>query len=65
MAKLKTVKGVKERLKLTGRGKLVSARAGRRHLLAGKRAKTKRHLRRPQTLAKADTAKIKTLIPYA
>lgn len=64
MAKLKTVKGVKERLKVTGTGKLIGFRAGRRHLLAGKRAKIKRHLRRPQILAAVDARKIKPLIPY-
>ena len=65
MPKIKTVKGVKGRFKVTGRGKLVGFRAGRRHLLAGKRAKIKRHLRRPATLAKVDTRKIRALMPYA
>lgn len=64
MPKLKTVKGVKERLKLTGTGKLLGRRAGRRHLLAGKRAKIKRHLRRPQTVSRAETRAIRSLIPY-
>ncbi len=64
MPKLKTVKGVKGRFKVTGTGKLVGFRAGRRHLLAGKRAKTKRHLRRPTTLAAVDTRKIRALVPY-
>ena len=65
MPKIKTVKGVKARFKVTGRGKLVGFRAGRRHLLAGKRAKVKRHLRRPVTLASVDERKIHALIPYA
>ena len=65
MGKLKTVKGVKRRVKVTATGKLIGFRAGRRHLLSGKRAKTKRHLRRPQTLSSVDDRKIKTLIPYA
>ena len=64
MPKLKTVKGVKGRINVTGTGKLVGFRAGRRHLLAGKRAKIKRHLRRPQTLAQVDARKIRTLLPY-
>ncbi len=63
--KLKTVKGVKARLKVTGTGKLLGHRAGRRHLLHGKRAKLKRHLRRAQLVAFVDQRKIKTLIPYA
>ena len=65
MGKLKTVKGVKGRVKVTATGKLIGFRAGRRHLLSGKRAKTKRQLRRPQTLSSVDDRKIKTLIPYA
>lgn len=64
MAKLKTVKGVKGRLKVTGTGKLLGFRAGRRHLLAGKRAKIKRHLRKPRTLAAVDARTIRTLLPY-
>ena len=64
MPKLKTVKGVKGRLKVTGTGKLIGFRAGRRHLLAGKRAKIKRHLRQDQALAPVDARKIRSLIPY-
>ena len=64
MPKIKTVKGVKARFKVTGTGKLVGRRAGRRHLLGGKRAKTKRQLRRPQTLSERDTRKIRALVPY-
>ena len=65
MPKLKTVKGVKGRLKVTGTGKLLGYRAGKRHLLSGKRAKIKRQLRRPQTLARVDAKKVRTLLPYA
>ena len=65
MPKLKTVKGVKERLKVTGTGKLMGFRAGKRHLLSGERAKIKRQLRRPQILSPVDARKIKSLIPYA
>ncbi len=62
--KLKTVKGVKRRFKVTGTGKLLGFRAGRRHLLTGKRAKIKRQFRRPQILSRADERKVKALIPY-
>ena len=65
MPKIKTVKGVKERFKLTGRGKLMASRPGRRHLLGGKRAKMKRHLRRQIVLSDRDDRKIRALIPYA
>ncbi len=64
MPKLKTVKGVKERLKVTGRGELLGFRTGRRHLLAGKRRKIKRQKRRRQLLAAVDERKIRSLLPY-
>ena len=64
MPKLKTVKGVKERFRRTATGKLVAFRAGRRHLLSGRRAKSKRHLRRPRTLSPADARTLRSLLPY-
>ncbi|MBI4342554.1 MAG: 50S ribosomal protein L35 [Candidatus Omnitrophica bacterium] len=64
MPKIKTVKGVKARVKVTGRGRVVAFRSGRRHLLGGKRAKTKRQLRRQRLLAPADARKVLALIPY-
>lgn len=65
MPKLKTVKGVKDRVKVTATGKLVSFRAGRRHLLGNKSAKSKRHLRKPKLLFQSEAWKIKALLPYA
>ena len=65
MPKMKTVKGVKARIRVTGTGKLIAYPAGRRHLLAGKRGKTMRQLRRPQLLSPRDLRKTRALIPYA
>ena len=65
MPKIKTVKGVKERIKVTGTGKLVGFRAGRRHLLSHRSAKLKRKMRRSLVLSPSDTKKIRALIPYA
>ena len=65
MPKIKTVKGIKKRLKVTGTGKLLGFRPGRRHLLGGKRAKIKRHLRRPLTVSRTEERSIRSLIPYA
>ena len=65
MPKMKTVKGVKARIRVTGTGKLLAHRAGRRHLLAGKRGKTMRQLRRSQLLSPRDIRKTRALIPYA
>ena len=64
MPKLKTVKGVKERFKETGTGKLLARRAGKRHLLGSRRRKTKRQLGRPKLLAAVDAKKLRSLIPY-
>ena len=65
MPKVKTLKGVKERFKITGTGKVMVYRAGRRHLLSGKRAKQKRNLRNPIVLAERDAWKLRTLMPYS
>ena len=64
MPKMKTVKGVKGRVKVTGTGKLIGHRPGRRHLLSGKRAKIKRQLRRRRALFKADARQLRALMPY-
>lgn len=65
MPKMKTVKGVKERFKVTGTGKVMVHRSGRRHLLGSKSAKQKRNLRNPIVLAERDAWKLRTLMPYA
>lgn len=44
--KMKTVKAIKARIRVTGTGKLKRGRPGRRHLLSGKSPKRKRQLRR-------------------
>lgn len=64
MPQLKTVKGVKARFKVTARGKVMGFRAGRRHLLGGKRAKTKRQMRRQRVIATVETKKLRMLMPY-
>ena len=64
MPKLKTVKGVKDRVKVTGTGKLVSYQAGRRHLLTGRPAKLKRQHRKQHVMSDHDARKIRLLLPY-
>jgi large subunit ribosomal protein L35 len=64
MPKLKTVKGVKDRIRRTASGRLVAFRAGRRHLLGHRRAKAKRPLRRTVVLSRADEAQLKGTLPY-
>ena len=65
MPKMKTVKGVTARFKITGTGRVVGFRSGRRHLLTGKRAKAKRLMRRQRPIAPADERKLIALMPYA
>ena len=65
MPKPKTVQGIKDRVKVTGTGKLMARQAGRRHLLAHRRSKTKRQLRRPRLLSPADAKNLKLTLPYA
>lgn len=65
MPKLKTVKGLKDRVKVTGIGKLVRFRAGRRHLLGGKRAKRKRQMRRMRGVSPVEAKKLLRLLPYS
>jgi large subunit ribosomal protein L35 len=65
MPKLKTVKGVADRIRVTGTGKLMAFRAGRRHLLTGKRSKRMRQRRRPHRLSRADTRALRRLLSSA
>ena len=46
MPKMKTRKAVKARFKVTGTGKLMRQRPGRRHILTKKASKRKRRLRK-------------------
>ena len=64
MPKLKTIKGVKDRVKVTGTGKILVFRSGRRHLLGGKSAKRKRQLRRARLVSETEVGKIRPLVPY-
>ena len=62
MGKLKTHKGVARRIKVTGTGKVMRFRAGRRHLLTGKSAGRKRRMRRSAGLPLSAQRMLKRLI---
>ncbi len=64
MPKLKTSKSVKKRIRISKHGKIKHFKAGKRHLLTGKRSKRKRHLGRPGYVAHADASAIRLLLPY-
>ena len=65
MSKLKTHKGAAARFKLTGRGKIVYRKGGRRHLLTGKSSKRQRPMRRLMVIDKTNEDKIRRLLPGA
>jgi large subunit ribosomal protein L35 len=60
---LKTHKGLKKRIKITAKGKILHWRAGKSHLLAKKSKKRKRRLTLKKEFSKKDVKKIKKLIP--
>ena len=64
MGKLKTHKGVTRRFKITGTGKLVHMKTGRRHLLTHKSARRMRKLRRAGEVAPAQQEMLRRLMPY-
>jgi large subunit ribosomal protein L35 len=60
IARSKTRKSVAKRFKITGTGKVLRTRGGRRHLLQCKSSKRKRKLAKS-----SDTARIKANLPFA
>ena len=64
ISRRKTKKAVAKRFKVTATGKVLRGHAGRRHLLASKNAKRKRHLAKTAVLDKTDEARIKENLPF-
>lgn len=62
MPKNKTHSGAKKRFKVTGSGKLVKERAGKRHLLESKSTRRTRRLSVEQVLSPADSKKANKLL---
>ena len=62
MPKKRTKKAAAKRLRLTSKGRLKFARAGKGHLLSSKSRKTKRHMRRAGIVAHADERRLKNLL---
>ena len=65
MPKLKTHKGAARRFKVTGTGKLMYAKSGRRHLLTGKSSRKMRRLRKAGEVAQVERGKLRRLMPYS
>ena len=64
MPKIKTNRSAAKRLKRSGTGKLMRHKTGGRHLLTGKPAKRKRHLRKKTVIAKSMERRINSIVPY-
>ena len=62
MPKSKTHKGTAKRFKVTGSGKIVRQKAGKRHLLEHKSSRVTRRLTGNAEMAPRDAAKIKKLL---
>ncbi|MEJ2667157.1 MAG: 50S ribosomal protein L35 [Deinococcales bacterium] len=64
MPKLKTHKGTRARIKVTGRGKDKAMRSGTRHLNFKKSGDRIRKGRTDLLLAKPEAERVKSLLPY-
>jgi len=62
MPKMKTHSGMKKRVKITGSGKLLSERAGRRHLMERKSSTLSRRLSGTSEIAKVDVPRVKKML---
>jgi large subunit ribosomal protein L35 len=62
MPKNKTHSGMKKRVKVTGSGKLLTERAGKRHLLERKSSRITRRLTGTEEVAAADAPRVKKLL---
>jgi large subunit ribosomal protein L35 len=60
--KFKPHAGTGKRVKVTGKGKLLTEQTGKRHLLEGKSSKVTRRMTGTVTVSKADTKRVKKLL---
>lgn len=64
MPKMKTKRAAAKRVKKTGTGKLVRAKAFKSHILTKKSSKRKRGLRKGTVVSSSDMKRVATLVPY-
>lgn len=64
MPKIKTHSGAKKRFKISKTGKILRARANKRHILNKKSTKRKRVLRQTAVTDVTNAAKVLKMIPY-
>lgn len=64
MAKMKTHRGAKKRIKVTGTGKFVVKHSGKSHILTKKDRKRKNNLKKDFVVDETLTKHMKALLPY-
>lgn len=64
MPKMKTKRAAAKRVKKSGSGKLVRAKAYKSHILTKKSSKRKRGLRKGTVVSASDMKRVATLVPY-
>lgn len=64
MPKMKTNRAAARRFKVSGSGKVIRARANKRHILTKKTRTRKRRLRQSAVMRKEDVKIVRPLIPY-
>ena len=62
--KAKTRKSISKRFKITGTGKVLRRKQGKRHLLIKKNAKRKRNLGKAALVSDADAKNVKSHMPF-
>src|SRR5688572_7984872 len=62
---IKTKKSVAKRFKITARGKVLRAHAGKRHLLQTKNAKRRRRLGKRENVSPTDTYRVIQSLPFS
>ena len=62
---IKTKKSVAKRFKITGTGKVMRSRAGKRHLLQGKNPKRRRSLGTSKQVDPTDTYRVLQNLPFS
>lgn len=63
--KLKSHSGASKRFKITGSGKVMSRKAGRRHILTSKARDRKRRLKDRTVVSSGMAKSVKRLLPYS
>lgn len=62
MHKLKVHKGLRKRVRITAKGKVVHKKVNAGHLMSGKNAKRRRRLRKGGLLTGADAKRVRTAL---